>query len=227
MKQNITILCGHYGCGKTNLSLNLALQMARQKKSVTLLDMDIVNPYFRSSEYGALLSAENIRLITPVFAGTALDTPVLPPEMYSIFTEKNAEGEVFVDAGGDDAGITALGGLSGQLREAGYEMLYVINRNRVLSQTPEQAVALLREIEAASHLRATAMINNTHLGVETTVETVLDSIPFARETANLSGLPLLYTTIPDFAVADRQALPGDVRTIHRYVKFPWESENEK
>lgn len=227
MKQQITILCGHYGCGKTNLSLNLALDWAKQKKNVTLLDMDIVNPYFRSSEYGALLSEENIRLITPVYANTALDTPVLPAEMYSIFTQTETGGEVLVDAGGDAAGITALGGLSRPLTENGYYMIYVINKNRLLSQTPDQAVGLLREIETASHLRAAAIVNNTHLGVETTLETALESIPFAKKTADLAGLPLLYTTLPDFAAGDTQTLPDGIKRIRRLVKFPWESENEK
>ena len=130
-----------------------------------MADLDIVNPYFRSSEYGGLLEEHGVRLIAPVFAGTTLDTPALPPELYSIFEPQT--GRVFIDAGGDDAGVTALGGLHGQLEETGYQMLYVINRYRVLSQTPEEAAALLGEIEAASRLKATALVNNSHLGVET------------------------------------------------------------
>lgn len=226
MKPKMVILCGHYGCGKTNLSLNLALKYARQGEKVTLLDMDVVNPYFRSSEYGALLSKENIRLITPVYANTGVDAPVLPPEMYSIFTQGEESKTVIIDTGGDNVGITAMGGISGQMAENGYEMLYVINQNRTLSQTPALAVSLLREIEAAAHLKATAIVNNSHLGVETTLQTVLESIPFAQETAERAGIPLLYSTIVDFAAEVSPALPGGVEVIRRYVKFPWEYENE-
>ena len=89
----------------------------------------------------------------------------MPPELYSIFEPES--GRVFIDAGGDDAGVTALGGLHTLLNEAGYEMLYVINRYRVLSQTPEEAAELLQEIQTASRLKATALVNNSHLGVET------------------------------------------------------------
>lgn len=102
----ITVVCGHYGCGKTNLTLNLALEAAAAGERVTVADLDIVNPYFRSSEYGGLLEEQGVRLIAPVFAGTTLDTPTLPPELYSIFEPQ--AGRVFIDAGGDDAGVTAL-----------------------------------------------------------------------------------------------------------------------
>ncbi len=216
----ITVICGHYGCGKTNLALNLALDEATKGERVTVADLDIVNPYFRSSEYGGLLEEHGIRLIAPVFAGTTLDTPTLPPELYSLF--EPSAGKVFIDAGGDDAGVTALGGLHELLEEAGYQMLYVINRYRVLSQTPEEALALLREIETASRLKATGLVNNSHLGVETTLETLLGGLDFAYKTAELTGLPLLYSTAPDFALKPGETLPEGFREIKRHVKFMWE-----
>ena len=216
----ITVVCGHYGCGKTNLTLNLALEAAAAGERVTVADLDIVNPYFRYSEYGGLLEEQGVRLIAPVFAGTTLDTPTLPPELYSIFEPQ--AGRVFIDAGGDDAGVTALGGLHSQLEETGYQMLYVINRYRVLSQTPEEAAALLQEIEAASRLKATALVNNSHLGVETRLDTLLGGLDFARKTAQLTGLPLLYSTAPDFALRDGETLPEGFKRIQRHVKFMWE-----
>ena len=224
LKNNkITVICGHYGCGKTNLTLNLALQAVETGKKVTVVDLDIVNPYFRSSEYRELLEQRGIRLIAPVFAGTTLDTPTLPPDIASIFEEDR--GTVLVDAGGDDAGVTALGGLHERLEAAGYDMLYVINRYRVLSQTPEEAAELLREIERASRLTATGIVNNSHLGVETRLETLLEALPFAQQTARLTGLPLLGSTAPDFAVGGRESLPEGFYSIKRLVKFFWEEEH--
>ncbi len=219
-KSPITILCGHYGCGKTNLTLNLALQQARAGRPVTVVDMDIVNPYFRSSEYRPLLEKEGVRLIAPVFAGTTLDTPTLPPEISSIFQEE--AGQVFLDAGGDDAGVTALGGLHAQLEAAGYTMLYVVNGYRALSQTPEEAARLLEEIQKACRLKATGLVNNSHLGLETTLADAAASLPFAQKTAALTGLPLLYSTLPDFAAAGAQ-IPQGFRPIQRLVKFAWET----
>lgn len=222
MKGKITVVCGHYGCGKTNLTLNLAAEAAESGRRITVVDMDIVNPYFRSSEYDAFLEKRGIRLIAPTFAGTTLDTPVLPPEIYSIFSMEDTE--IFIDAGGDDVGATALGRLSRELSDVGYEMLYVVNGYRVLSRRPEETVTLLREIEAASHLKATAVVNNSHLGVDTTAKTVLDAVGFARDAARLCGLPLKYSTIPDFAAPD--SLPDGLKVIRRYVHFVWEDEND-
>ena len=219
-RSRVTVICGHYGCGKTNLALNLALEAAAKGEKVTVADLDIVNPYFRSSEYGGLLEEHGVHLIAPVFAGTTLDTPTLPPELYSVF--EPSAGQVFIDAGGDDAGVTALGGLHTQLEETGYEMLYVINRYRVLSQTPEEAAALLQEIEGASRLKATGLVNNSHLGVETCLDTLLGGLDFARKTAQLTGLPLLYSTAPDFALRDGETLPEGFKRIQRHVKFMWE-----
>lgn len=214
----VTVICGHYGCGKTNLALNLALEAASDGP-VTLVDLDVVNPYFRSSDYRELLKTYNVRLIAPVFAGTTLDTPTLPPEIFSIFAPNS--GKVFIDAGGDDAGATALGGLSARLKETGYELIYVINRYRALSQTPEECAALLKEIEAASRLKAGGLVNNSHLGPETTLVQLQEALPFAQETARLTGLPLLYSTAPDFSLADRKA-PEGFRVVRRLVTFAWE-----
>ena len=207
----ITVVAGHYGTGKTNLALNLALEAARRGRGSILVDMDIVNPYFRSSEYGALLERNGVRLIKPVFANTTLDTPVLPAELYSIFSAEDTD--VFLDAGGDDVGATALGTVSREIRQAGYEMIYVVNRYRILSQRPEDTVVFLREIEAASHLTATAVVNNSHLGPKTEAADVFAAEDFGKEAARLCGLPLLYSTIPDFAVS------GELR-------FVWEDAPE-
>jgi MinD superfamily P-loop ATPase containing an inserted ferredoxin domain len=223
--EKILIICGHYGCGKTNLALNIALEEAQGERQITLADLDIVNPYFRSSEYGKLLAEKGIRLISPVFAGTTMDTPTLPPEVFSIFSENS--GRAILDAGGDDAGITALGGLHTQIEATGYEMIYVINRYRVLSQTADKAVSLLREIENASKLKATAIVNNSHLGVDTTAETISAALPFAEETSKKAELPLLYSTIPDFAVSSEKDLSENmknIKIIQRLVRFPWENE---
>ena len=214
----IAVICGHYGCGKTNLALNLALEAAGAGP-VTLVDLDVVNPYFRSSDYRGILKESGVRLIAPVFAGTTLDTPTLPPDIQSIFAP--GAGRVFIDAGGDDAGATALGGLSANLSKAGYELIYVINRYRVLSQTPEECAELLSEIEAASRLRATGIVNNSHLGVETTWEDIRNALPFAQATAQATGLPLLYSTVPDFAL-DGGEVPEGFRVVRRLVTFAWE-----
>ncbi len=230
----VVVVVGHYGVGKTNLSLNLAFDARERGSAVALVDLDVVNPYFRSSDSRALLEERGVRLVAPVFAGTNLDGPSLSPEVpAAIEWARAAPGRVaVVDAGGDDAGATALGRFADAVAAGPYEMLYAVNRSRNLTQDPAGAAEVLREVEAASRLRATAVVNNTHLKGDTDLETIRRGIPFAEEVARASGLPLAFTTAPTAladALADRQndrfrqtdggcgAYP-----VRVYVRTPWE-----
>ena len=223
--KRFTVVTGHYGCGKTNLSINLALDLARTHAEVTLVDLDVVNPYFRSSDYTAMLTAAGVRVVAPTFAGTTLDTPSLPAEIYSAF---ESAGAVILDVGGDDAGATALGRFSGEVAAIDYDLLYVVNRYRNLTSTPSEAAGLLGEIEGASHLKATGVVNNSHLQRETTVATVLDSREFASETAGLLGLPLVCTAVPAAIAAEFSDTPGTATYVENaypvqvYVRTPWD-----
>lgn len=220
-----TIVTGHYGSGKTNLSINLALDVARSYDEVMLVDLDIVNPYFRSSDYTAMLAGHGVRVISPTFAGTTLDTPSLSAEVSAAF---DTAGAVVFDVGGDDVGATALGRYAREISAIDHEMLYVINRYRNLTAEPAEAAQLLAEIEAACHLKATGVVNNSHLKDETTSATVLDSLDFGRETAALLGLPLRFTTVPEHLIAELSDVPGtagfveNAYPIRIHVRTPWE-----
>ena len=221
-QKNITIVCGHYGSGKTNLSVNLAMDAARNGQKVTLVDLDLVNPYFCSSEYSEILEKNGVRVISPLYAGTNLDIPAIPPEISEIFDD---DGSVILDVGGDDAGATVLGRLAAKLETTGYEMLYVINRYRALAAEPETAAELLREIERASRLKATAVVNNSHLKQLTCPEDVLNSLEFARETAERLSLPLKFTTAPKW-LAEKLSGIDRLYPVEIYVRTPWEIDEK-
>ena len=226
MKSSITVICGHYGCGKTNLVLNLAAEAAQRGRRSVVVDMDVVNPYFRSSDYSALLKKLGVELIAPVFANTTLDTPVLPPEIFSIFNMENAD--IFIDAGGDDVGATALGRFSRVVQAHSHAMLYVLNRHRNLMADPVEAVQNLREIEAATHLHATGLVDNAHLKDETDEIVLRDDDGYAETVSELSGLPLVAKTVPEGLVGDtEQVFTGTkyaplVYPVRLHVKNPWE-----
>lgn len=230
----VLVITGHYGVGKTNLALNLALDAAARGLEVTVVDLDVVNPFFRSSDYRALLDEAGVRTIAPVFAGTNLDGPSLSGTILPAIEQARAgEGRLLiVDAGGDDVGATALGRFARTVEQAPYEMLYVVNRSRNLTQEPAEAVEVLREIEAKSHLRATCVVNNTHLQRDTDAQVVEQGVPFAQAVAQAAGLPLACTTVPAAAarqVADRETThraPNEDRQtyypVQVYVRTPWE-----
>jgi len=192
--KRILLLSGHYGSGKTNIAVNLAFMLKQKHDRVTIADVDIVNPYFRTSDSRKELEDSGIRLICSEFAGSNVDLPALPAEMYSIIDDP--EQIALIDVGGDDRGALALGRLrDGILKENDYEMLFVINRFRPLTRTAELAVEIMREIEAAGGIPFTAIINNSNLGAETTAADVLGSIPYANEVCELTGLPLKMTAV--------------------------------
>lgn len=192
--KRILLLSGHYGSGKTNIAVNLALELKKQRERVTIADVDIVNPYFRTSDSRKDLDAAGIRLICSDFAGSNVDLPALPADIYGITADRGQM--AIIDVGGDDRGALALGRLRDQiLEENNYEMLFVINRFRPLTKTAEVTLEVMREIETAGRIPFTAVINNSNLGDVTTAEDVLQSQAYADEVCRLSGLPLKMTTV--------------------------------
>ena len=200
----ITVLVGHAGVGKTNVALGLSLREAAAGRDVTLADLDVVNPYFRSSDYPELLASSGVRLIAPVLARTTLDTPSLTGELDAAIAQVAADPErrLILDVGGDDDGATTIGRWSRMLAEAGARVLYVVSAFRALTTTPEDAAALLPGIEDHAHLKANAILNTSNLGDETTPQHVEAGIDFAKRVAELCGLPLEGTIVPRFLLPD-------------------------
>ena len=192
--KRLTLFCGHYGSGKTNIALNYALHLRQGGEAVTVADLDIVNPYFRTKDSRAELERAGIRLICSDYANTNLDIPALPPELYAITDDRSHR--VVLDIGGDDRGALALGRITPAiLAEDSYEMLLVINRYRPLTPDAPSTVEVMREIEQAGGIRFTGLVNNSNLGEETEPDTVLGSVPYAEELSRLTGLPVVMTTV--------------------------------
>ena len=189
----LTLFAGHYGSGKTNIAVNYALHLAAEGKKVCIADLDIVNPYFRTKDSAKELEAAGVHLISPQFANSNVDLPALPAEAYRLVTDRSTYG--IMDIGGDDRGAYALGRyVPGILEENNYRMIFVANASRPLTRTPEDALEVMREIEAACGLKFTDLINNTNLGDLTTAETVLASRGYMEKLSELSGLPVFATT---------------------------------
>ena len=197
--KRLTLFAGHYGSGKTNIAVNYALLLAAEGKPVAIADLDIVNPYFRTKDSAAELNAAGIHLISPQFANTNVDLPALPAEAYRLVEDKKTF--AVMDIGGDDRGAYALGRYTPFiLEENNYRMAFVANPCRPLTRTPEEALEVMREIEAACSLPFTCIVNNANLGTETTAETVREAIPYMQRLSELSGLPL-WLTAAEKAVA--------------------------
>ena len=194
--KRIVLLSGHYGSGKTNIAVNLALRLKQERARVAIADIDIVNPYFRTRDSQAELEAAGIRLISSEFASSNVDLPALPQDVYAITDDPTLS--AVIDVGGDDRGALALGRWRDAiLAEDNYEMLLVVNRYRPLTRDAQSTLEVMREIETAAGMRFTAVVNNSNLGEETAAEDVLASMPYALEICAHTGLPLKFTAVHD------------------------------
>ena len=207
--KRVTLLAGHYGSGKTNIAVNYAFYLKRIGKQVALGDLDIVNPYFRAKDSKAELEAAGIRVIASIYAGSNVDVPALPQEMYSL--TENTNTMAVLDVGGDDRGALALGRYVPSIRkENNYQMLFVFNALRPMTRNAENALEIMHEIENACSLPFTGIVHNTNLGKATVRETILDAIPVVREISDISGLPVVFTAVRrDIA----ETLPEDIGEI--------------
>lgn len=192
-EKRITLFAGHYGSGKTNIAVNYALHLKKAGYPTVIADLDIVNPYFRTKDSEKELNEKGIDLICSEFANTNLDIPSLPQTMYRVVHDRSSY--AVMDIGGDDAGAVALGRFAEAIAsENDYEMLFVLNFFRPLTRTAEEAYTVLKEIEYASKLKFTGVVNNSNLGELTTVEDVVSTFAEAERLCEMSGLPLKFVS---------------------------------
>ncbi|MGN0693278.1 MAG: cobalamin biosynthesis protein CobQ [Oscillospiraceae bacterium] len=213
--KKITVLTGHYGVGKTNLAVNIAMYL-RRLGTVSVVDADIVNPYFRTADFKTLFEDNDIKSFCPMYAGTNLDTPVLDFDMDNIIDSGE---HVIIDVGGDDAGAYALGRYRHIFEKYANntDMLYVFNMYRREDFSPEEAAGILRDIENACGMKCTALVNNSNLGYETDLDTVRSSFAFGKELEMLTGLDTAFIAVPEGSPVD-----GDFFKVKRMVELPWE-----
>ncbi len=190
MSSKIYITVGHYGSGKTEFSVNYALELKKSHDNVILVDLDIVNPYFRSNDARSLLESNGITVIAPDYAGTNVDIPVLPAEIMRIFNEKDAK--IILDVGGDDDGAIALGRYKQFFDKADYEMSLVVNTKRPLSSTVAEIIEMKENIETASRLKVTNIIADTNIADETTKDIIINGYEITKEAAKKLNLPVKY-----------------------------------
>ena len=194
--KRVTLFCGHYGSGKSNLAVNYALALQKSGRRTSLADIDVVNPYFRSKDSEADLTAAGVEVVSLPFANSNVDLPALPSAVYGLVERRDRF--AVLDIGGDDRGATALGRFAPYiLRENDFEMVYVANFYRPLTRTPEAALDVMREISAVCAVPFTGIVNNSNLGGETAADSVKATFGEAEKLAALSGLPILFTAVRD------------------------------
>ena len=216
------VLTGNYGSGKTEISLNAALKACDERKT-TLVDLDIVNPYFRSGEKADILRKKGIEVLMPTFALTTVDIPALPAEIQSVF--ESAAEKVIFDVGGDDTGAAALGRYYPSFLKHKEEtaMAVVVNCMRPLTQNMDDITDLIQRIEKRGRLRTDFLINNTNLGDQTAPEMVEKGEAIVLNCAEKLGIRFVMTAGME-SVLEKCRLKSPVLPVKRYMIPEWMME---
>ncbi|MBQ3519017.1 MAG: hypothetical protein IJA31_06825 [Clostridia bacterium] len=223
--KRVNIIAGHYGSGKTNIAINLAMKMKEDGAQVVCADLDIVNPYFRSKDAKCALEKKGIGMIASEYANTNVDMPAMPSDAYSMFDNKDRY--AVIDLGGDDVGAAALGRFrEAILEENNYDCFWVVNPFRPLTRTVELAMEAKEEIEAVLGFRFTKIINNANLGDETTQEDVLGSVEYINRLSELSGLPVAFTACKEELFAELENKIVNLFPVTLYLRQGWNKKGE-
>jgi hypothetical protein len=195
LDHRLTIIIGAYGSGKSEIAVNMSLaqRKALPDKKLLIADLDIVNPFYRSSDCGAVREEAGIRLITPLYAGSNVDAPVLTPEMYVIFDDESYQG--IFDIGGEDMGAIVLGSIRKRIENTDTAIYMAVNTLRPFTSDPEQIAVMTNELTAAAGFKIDGYLNNTNLLEETTAEMLEEGEKKILEASKLTGIPLIANCV--------------------------------
>jgi len=221
-KEHVSLFLGNFGSGKSEVAVNFAFHMVDNYPDlgVSIADLDLVNPYFRSREARDQLGEAGINLVLPDSRYMDADLPILVPGVRSILM--GGTGYTVLDIGGDEVGAKVLGALTDALPRGSYRALQVVNANRPFTRTTEGVIQIAREIEEVSMIQFTGYVCNTHLMEYTNLDNILEGVELVRRTQEITGLPLEFVTAPAELVKElQQHVPEEVLPISRFLTPPW------
>ena len=233
-ENRIVTIVGHYGSGKSEIAINMALVFSMLNSSeissgsqesgeapIFLCDLDVVNPYFRSREQGKMLEEKGVKVITSSEAFPDGDLPYMPNSILALFDNPKARG--VLDIGGDAAGARVLARYRDRIIKDDSALYFVINANRPLTKEASQTIKFISDIQATSGIKVTGLINNTHLLGETEKEDVLRGMELAREVSEKTGIPLVANGVSNKLIEEwGEDIFQPVLPMKIHLKKPWE-----
>ncbi len=224
MGRTIAVM-GHYGSGKTEFCVNLAMKMKEDVSDLALIDLDIANPYFRSRERQKQLEAEGIKVIFNEYGyDIAEDLPAITAKVRAPL--ENPKFTTIVDVGGNDSGARIMNQFHKYFEPDDVERLIVINANRFETDTLEGAMFHLEQIQEEIGLPITGLINNTHMLAESTAGDVVKGHELCCEVSRRTGIPIVWDTCGEKLLGDLQKLIGEkndykIFPVKLYMRPSW------
>lgn len=219
--KRIRIITGHYGSGKSEFSVNYALKLRKEIEGrLAISDLDVVNVYFRSRGRKEFLEENGIHLIGSSVDAPTLDVPALSAEIHTPLLNKDYNN--IIDLGGDKVGATVIARYRNMIDDDDYDMLFVVNANREKTQTAEEVMRYIDEIENASKLKVTGLINNTHMLKATTIDDIKKGQDVCREVSKMKNIPIKFISCLESLVDEIPSdFEGDIVPIKLYLRDDW------
>ena len=216
----IRIFTGHFGSGKTELSVNCAINLASEGKKVAIVDLDIVNPYFCTRDMRVELEEKGVRVISADSKLSNAELMVVPAEVLAVFNDKSYE--LVMDIGGDAQGAVVLGQYNKYLKVEPYDMYFVINNNRPLTSNNDDTEDYMRAIQFTARIKVTHLISNTNMSYETSAEDIINGEKVASELSKKLNIPHKYTVCRRDLIDEVQGkVEGQIYPIDIFIKPPW------
>jgi hypothetical protein len=220
-EHRITIFTGHFGSGKTEVSVNYAFQLARSGKKTVIVDLDIVNPFFRTADAKKPLEEKGIKVIVPVYANTNVDVPSLPAQINAVFEDKSYH--VVLDVGGDDLGAHILSRYNGEITKEDYIHYFVVNTRRPMTRTSEEIERMAEEIQGSARLKVDSFVNNANLLGASSPELIAEASGIIGSVSQKLGIPVGIISGMQDILSDYTGDPGVERLyLDKYIRLPWD-----
>ncbi len=219
--RGVVVIVGNYGSGKTEISINLAVDRKRAGLNVRIADLDLVNPYFRTREARQALAAVGVEVVLPAEHLLQADLPLLSPAIGGMIQQPGDL--VVLDVGGNNAGATVLAALADAFKGRPVHMLQVINPLRPATGTIAGCLKIRAEIEKAARLKITGLVGNANLIDETRLEDIYEGYEFVQSLAQQGGLPLEFIAVSRKLLTDidQRRFICPVLPVDRQLVPPW------
>jgi cellulose biosynthesis protein BcsQ len=219
--KRINIFTGHFGSGKTEVSVNYALKLSEKYKNTCIVDFDIVNPFFRTADARDELERRGVQVMLPRYANTNVDVPALPAEINKLF--ENKDYHVVFDVGGDDLGARALSRYREEIEQEQHELFFVINTRRPMTNTLEKIIEMLQQIEDSSRLKVTKLVNNTNLLQYTDADEILRGHDIIERVSEKLNIPIAFTSGFENSIElVKDKLKTEILLLDKLIKLPWD-----
>ena len=219
--KRITIFTGHFGSGKTEVAVNFAIQLARAGKKTAIVDLDIVNPFFRTADARGELEQRGIKVVAPVYANTNVDVPSLPPEINTLFEDRSYH--VVLDVGGDDLGARAVSRYQSRIVLEDYINYFVINTRRPMTGTADEIERTIAEIQGSARLQVDRLVNNANLLGASSPELIAEASVILHQVSSRLSIPVGLISGMEEVLRKYDGDPGINRLyLEKFIRLPWE-----